>query len=321
MKRQGHGARFAGAYPTVGRGQARGGCIAVSWRSRTDDMFADMRARAAHYVKSLWAKFAAAAFPLQVGFVGTVLWLVLLAIYIGAGKGWVELWSLSLNNMGDFLAGAFAPLAFLWVVIAVLLQTAELGLQREELKQSREALELQAAETRALVEQNKLSVEVANKALAQQQRREREARLHQIIDALAFRIMNVANRSLVMVGPNKSEPLGNPQYLRAQVEAGGGRDAVFQAALRQIANWLHYVREAQQKPPPYGDLTPSAMLDSDLASLILELRRINTILEEDEDEDEPELETVSARVNGLNFAALANALGDVLVALRPSKRA
>ncbi|CUH89961.1 hypothetical protein PH5382_03916 [Phaeobacter sp. CECT 5382] len=37
------------------------------------------------------------------------------------------------NELGDFLAGAFAPLAFFWFVLAVLLQTLELKSQREEL--------------------------------------------------------------------------------------------------------------------------------------------------------------------------------------------
>jgi hypothetical protein len=37
---------------------------------------------------------------------------------------------LDLNEFGDFLAGAFAPLAFLWLVLAVILQSAELKDQR-----------------------------------------------------------------------------------------------------------------------------------------------------------------------------------------------
>lgn len=37
---------------------------------------------------------------------------------------------LSLNEFGDYLAGSFAPLAFLWLMIAVLIQSAELGAQK-----------------------------------------------------------------------------------------------------------------------------------------------------------------------------------------------
>lgn len=40
----------------------------------------------------------------------------------------------SINELGDFFAGAFAPLAFLWLVVAVFIQSRELKEQREELK-------------------------------------------------------------------------------------------------------------------------------------------------------------------------------------------
>ncbi|MEM7300913.1 MAG: hypothetical protein AAF468_07490 [Pseudomonadota bacterium] len=55
------------------------------------------------------------------------------------------------NELGDFLAGASAPLAFVWLVIAVFIQSLELKAQREELEQTRievaassKALEAQA---------------------------------------------------------------------------------------------------------------------------------------------------------------------------------
>lgn len=55
---------------------------------------------------------------------------------------------LEANQIGDFLAGAFAPLAFLWLIAAVLLQRDELAAQREELRQSREVAEQQVEEAR-----------------------------------------------------------------------------------------------------------------------------------------------------------------------------
>jgi hypothetical protein len=85
----------------------------------------------------------------------TVGWLVVLAIYLLASKhSFSALWDLPANNFGDFLAGAFAPVAFLWLAIAVLLQRRELELQRQELKHNREALTLQAEELRRTVEEN-----------------------------------------------------------------------------------------------------------------------------------------------------------------------
>ena len=42
--------------------------------------------------------------------------------------------SLSLNNLGDYLAGVFSPLAFLWLVLGYRQQAKELRLQAKELK-------------------------------------------------------------------------------------------------------------------------------------------------------------------------------------------
>lgn len=60
---------------------------------------------------------------------------------------------LDLNEWGDFFSGAFAPLAFAWLVVAVVLQTRELREQRRELeltrrefRYNRHVLEAQASE-------------------------------------------------------------------------------------------------------------------------------------------------------------------------------
>lgn len=55
---------------------------------------------------------------------------------------------LTASEWGDFLAGVFAPTAFLWVVATVMLQSDELRLQREEMAESRSVLTEQAIEAR-----------------------------------------------------------------------------------------------------------------------------------------------------------------------------
>ncbi|ESX23717.1 hypothetical protein X767_13620 [Mesorhizobium sp. LSJC264A00] len=49
---------------------------------------------------------------------------------------------LSLNTFGDFLAGVCAPLAFLWLFVATMVQSQELALQREELRLTRKEFRL-----------------------------------------------------------------------------------------------------------------------------------------------------------------------------------
>lgn len=55
---------------------------------------------------------------------------------------------LSPNELGDTFAGAFAPVAFVWLVAAVMLQRNELKAQRQELRETREVAEAQVVEAR-----------------------------------------------------------------------------------------------------------------------------------------------------------------------------
>lgn len=71
-----------------------------------------------------------------------------------------------LNSVGDFLAGAFAPLAFFWLVSGYYQQSKgleqnsiSLKFQAKELQASTEALQLQVQEMKASVEQQKIMAE------------------------------------------------------------------------------------------------------------------------------------------------------------------
>lgn len=63
------------------------------------------------------------------------------------------LWSEDLNNIGDFLAGVFAPLAFLWLFIGIRVQSLELRIQAEELaKNVKHQQDISIASSQALSE-------------------------------------------------------------------------------------------------------------------------------------------------------------------------
>lgn len=99
--------------------------------------------------------------------VATVLWLV-------AGIAWFSAHpesfaGLKANQIGDFLAGFFAPLAFLWIVVAYLQQG-------DELRQNTEALRLQEEELAAHVEEARRQSEFMERRLElERDAREREA--------------------------------------------------------------------------------------------------------------------------------------------------
>jgi hypothetical protein len=52
----------------------------------------------------------------------TTAWLLLGSLYISANLGWLNLHRIPADELGNFLEGAFAPLAFLWLVIGYFLQ-------------------------------------------------------------------------------------------------------------------------------------------------------------------------------------------------------
>ena len=80
------------------------------------------------------------------GLVLTFAWLALGAAYISARIGWGQVGSLDAATLGNFLEGAFAPLAFLWLVIGYFLQ-------RKELEQNTEALRAQSLEIQRTADQ------------------------------------------------------------------------------------------------------------------------------------------------------------------------
>jgi len=68
------------------------------------------------------------------GLAATVVWLVLGALYISYNLGWSQFATLPIDQMGNFLEGAFAPLAFLWLVIGLFIQQSVLAENNRELR-------------------------------------------------------------------------------------------------------------------------------------------------------------------------------------------
>ncbi|TNC93997.1 MAG: hypothetical protein FD119_3567 [Stygiobacter sp.] len=83
-----------------------------------------------------------------------VLFLALIVGYIYWKGGLTELLALPFNNMGDFLAGAFAPLAFWWLVIGYWMQSLEL---EHNSKEMRNAVEQAREQAKALKSSEALS--------------------------------------------------------------------------------------------------------------------------------------------------------------------
>ncbi|MDH4981458.1 hypothetical protein [Hyphomicrobium sp. D-2] len=142
--------------------------------------------------------------PLWFGIILTALWLVISVAYLSQKN----VWSLQPNEAGDLAAGISAPLAFLWLVVATFLQKEELSLQRNELRESREAQQKQARETENLVRQNMAAVDVAKSTLFENQQQWKEQQLARLIDSIGEWIVAIRLEALLQRGDQELYLLG-----------------------------------------------------------------------------------------------------------------
>lgn len=95
------------------------------------------------------------------GGVVTLLYLVFIAFLVSGRIS--SIWELPLNELGDFLAGVFGPVAFFWLILGFLQQG-------QELRQGTEALLLQAKELKNSVEQQSIMAAAATMQIEAQQK-------------------------------------------------------------------------------------------------------------------------------------------------------
>jgi hypothetical protein len=87
----------------------------------------------------------------RLGVLATAVWLSLGLLYISSVVGWADFVRQQAPALGEFLDGAFAPLAFLWFVVGFFLQqrqlednTATLSEQLEVMRQTARQAEIQS---------------------------------------------------------------------------------------------------------------------------------------------------------------------------------
>lgn len=98
----------------------------------------------------------------KLGFWGTLVTVVyFIIIGVKVSYDFDKFLSLGLNELGDFLAGAFGPVAFLWLVLGFLQQG-------KELKISSQALRLQVSELKSSVQQQTKLASIAEQSLLDQ---------------------------------------------------------------------------------------------------------------------------------------------------------
>lgn len=150
---------------------------------------------------------------------------------------WHRLGCLEPNELGDTFAGAFAPVAFVWLVAAVLLQRNELAAQRQELRESREVATQQVIEAR----RNVAFIEEQTAILEQSRKREEmefiDGSIEKIL-ALFVKTMWVAVSETTLV--DKASDFGeNSVVLCSDVDRFDGTD--FDESVRHFCGQIEII--------------------------------------------------------------------------------
>ena len=114
-------------------------------------------------MKSVWNRIN----WLIVALVSTIVYITFIVWKVEFSKIWVFLSSPDLNEVGDFLAGIFSPLAFIWLVAAVLTQRQELTETRDQFAENQKVVDAQLKtineQSDLLQKQHTLAEETAKK--------------------------------------------------------------------------------------------------------------------------------------------------------------
>lgn len=108
------------------------------------------------------------------------------------------------NGLGDFLAGIFAPLAFLWLARAVFMQSSQLEMQKEELTLTREEMKLArqvAEDTQKEIKAQAEAMRLQKDILQSQLDDERRVRADKEVEALLgnlFELLKIFPNFLVV---------------------------------------------------------------------------------------------------------------------------
>lgn len=158
-----------------------------------------------------------------------------------------------LNEWGDFVAGASAPLAFLWLVVAVFVQAKELAAQRSELhltriefRRNRKLMALQADETRKQAKFIGTQTEILTRQAEIEEAALLEASLEDNLEELsAFVSQRLSNRSVIHGTRVNGQP--GPAFFNLN---GHDRDSWILALFRYFYGMRDQGLEAPYRVPP-----------------------------------------------------------------------
>jgi hypothetical protein len=144
------------------------------------------------------------------GLVITIIWISGGFWYIGQVSETTPTENFSIEAVGSFLEGAFAPLAFLWLVIGLFIQQQELANNTEALRKTSEQSEIQT------------------QAIAATEMNARQETFFKIADSVKHQLGGISGMLLVSgLGPVGSGRISRDQMDDLFAQSAGGDNSVF----------------------------------------------------------------------------------------------
>ena len=142
----------------------------------------------------------------------TLAWLALGSFYVAQDVGWGEFVRMPAAELGSFFEGAFAPLAFLWLVIGYFLQ-------KKELEQNTLALRAQAEEIQRTAEQ----AVIQSQKMAESEFHARQEAFLQIYRAVRAQLGTIAGFLYISSQSTLADGTVTPE-MQSSLFASSGRD-------------------------------------------------------------------------------------------------
>lgn len=154
----------------------------------------------------------------------SLIYLFLMALYVSDSVGFLHFVDLPIELMGSFLEGAFAPLAFLWLVIGYFLQ-------KKELMQNTETMKMQFIEIQKSAEQSRRQ---SNSIAASEMHQRRESFLR-IAEAVQRQLGSIIGMLFISSqGTEGNEDITREELGRMWTSTGGDNHELFARALLRV---------------------------------------------------------------------------------------
>lgn len=200
---------------------------------------------------------------LSFGLGATIIWVALGALYITNVVGWGAFVKQNAPSLGSFLEGAFAPLAFLWLVVGFFLQ------QRQLMENTR-AVQMQYREMRRSAEQ----AEIQARAIAANETHVRQDVFIKTVDTVERQLGVIAGFLCMSYDPEIDGALVGDDRAELWRQLGSGDPSVF--SRRVLTHY--YVEEGERQNFFFG----SAIRERHTRRFIETFERLMAAAEEDD---------------------------------------